>query len=235
MVVEEPQARALDPDVAPWLGYGIAALGTIAPLMVWRARLGAIADALALLAFVSPILSLACVLYAPEKFEANYRWLGKMVNLVLIAPVATMFVLVAHVPLVSWHGPELLATAGAMLALLAGAMMPVRPALASPLVLLAFLVIYGAMFGWAAPQLIDVKMDQAPGQAFRAPIMLHGSTWGRYGRSYYVVLGPWGPIEGQRMIRLSAADSQALDGRSTACVTLHDGALRIPWYSLAPC
>lgn len=235
MVVEDPQARALDPDAAPWLGYGLAALGTIATLMVWRARPGAIAVALALVGFVTPILTLACVLYAPEKFETTYRWLGKMVNLVLIAPVATMFVLTAHFSIVNWRGPELLAATGAMLALLAGAMMPVRPALASPLVLLAFLVIYGAMFGWAAPLLVDVKMDRSAGQAYRAPIVLHGSTWGRYGRRYYVVLGPWGPIDGQRMIRISAADSEALDGRSTACVTLRDGALRMPWYSLAPC
>lgn len=235
MVVEEPQARALDPAAAPWLGYGSAGLGVAVTMIVWGARPGPVTDALALIAFTAPLLTLACILYAPERFEARYRWMGRMVNLVLIAPVASMLIFTAHVPLIGWRAPELLAGGGALVALLLGFAMPVRPGLASPLVLLAFLTVFGAMFGWAAPLLVDVKMDRSLGQAFRAPITLHGSTWGRYGRRYYVVLGPWGPIAGERMIRISAADNQALDGRSTACVTLRDGALRIPWYAVAPC
>jgi hypothetical protein len=66
-------------------------------------------------------------------------------------------------------------------------------------------------------------------------VSFSGVNRGRYSWSYYLVLEPWGPMPVRSEVSVPVETYRALKARSTACVTLHPGALAIRWFSAAPC
>lgn len=164
------------------------------------------------------------------------RYKMRMLNLALIIPVAALVIETLNTPLVRPEISLLLVAAGAAAALLLGLWTPRRAALANPQVLLMFLGFFGAGYGWAAPILIDLRLDHTASQVFQAPVVKRGLSFGRYGHAQYSLRpGPWGPATSTSTVVVPAETYGAVKAGGMACVTLHPGALAMPWYSAAPC
>jgi hypothetical protein len=239
MTIEEVKPIRLGPVGAQILGWGAMGIASVAALVVSIARQDPITDLLAILAVVGAIVVVAAIVAAPEAFEHTYPRMGdnRMINIALIAPATILLILALNAnmarPDVGW----LIAGGGAALALLAGIWAPMRPALKSPLVMLGFLIGYGAMAGWGAAVMLDTRLDHAPGMQFQAPIERIGMSYGRRRSrtSYYVLLGAAGPLADNTRMGVSRDTYQALQQGGRACVTAHPGALGLAWYSVAAC
>ena len=237
MVVEDVRPASLGPTGARWLAYGCVGVGTVAAFMVAIARDGPITDVLAILAVTAAILVVPAIVAAPEAFEHSYpRRNGRMINFALIIPAAALLMVTLNTPLEHPEAGMLIALGGGALALMAGIWAPMRPALQSPLVMLGFLILYGAMAGWGGAVLADTRLDHAPGMPFQAPVQYRGVTFSRHGHAtYYVRLGPGGPLSSVTRMVVPYETYQALREGQSACLTEHPGAIGLAWYSVAAC
>lgn len=100
---------------------------------------------------------------------------------------------------------------------------------------LAIAAAVAVAYGISIVTLANVQLDRSPGQNFQSRII--DSHVGRAKtRTHLIKLAPWGP-------RQSAADvsvSEAMFNRltmpgSVACISLHDGAFGIQWFSVDAC
>jgi hypothetical protein len=237
MVVEEVRPRSLGPTGARWLAYGAAGVATAAAFMAAFARTGLIADVLTILSVTAAVLVVVGIVAAPEAFEHSYpRYKGRMINLALIIPATALLMVSLNTPLAHPEAAWLVAAGGAALALLAGIWAPTRPALQSPQVMLGFLVFYGAMAGFGGALMIDTRLDHAPGAPFQAPVVKREISFGRYGdATYYVRVGPGGPLAAVTLMAVPSDTYQALREGGPACITQHPGTIGLAWYSVAAC
>jgi hypothetical protein len=78
-------------------------------------------------------------------------------------------------------------------------------------------------------------LDSSAPKTYSSIIISKHFFTGRYSASWYLRLAPWGPrpeaadVSVQRWVYLSVVPGQ------NACVTLHSGALKFPWYQVEPC
>jgi len=218
-----------------WLGYVLAAVGSLAALALILIHADPESAVLTVIAVAAPLPLLACVALAPAAFEIDSRF-GHSLNLVLIFPVASLLIVTLNTPLARPEVSWVMAGVGTGFALLIGLWAPTRATVAGPRVLLVFLCLFGAGYGWSAPLLADLRFDHAPSQAFQAPVVGRGVSYGGRSRTrYYLRLGPWGPVSRTTTVVVPHATYLALNTGDQACVTLHPGALAMPWFSAAIC
>lgn len=237
MTVEEVRPRSLGPTGARWLGYGAAGVATVAAFMVAFAHAGPATDILTILSVTAAILVVVAIVAAPEAFEHSYpRYNGRMINLALIIPATALLMVSLNTPLAHPEAGLLVAAGGAALALLVGIWGPMRPAVQNPPVMLGFLVFYGAMAGFGGALMIDTRLDHARGAPFQALVVKREISFGRYGdATYYVRVGPGGPLAAVTSMVVPYGAYQALREGGPACVTQHPGTLALAWSSVAAC
>lgn len=97
-----------------------------------------------------------------------------------------------------------------------------------------FLVLFALGIGWSYVALVDRFADRSEPKTFRPLVLSSQVERGRY-TSYRLQLADWGDRPHGDWLNVRRSTYQALAPGSTACVRLHDGALRIPWFELGPC
>lgn len=237
MTVEEVRPRSLGPTGTRALGYGAAGVATVAAFMVAFARPGPVTEILTIVSVTAAILVVVAIVAMPEAFEHSYpRYKGRMINLALIIPATALLMVSLNTPLAHPEAAWLIAAGGAVLALLAGIWAPVRPALQNPQVMLGLLAFYGAMAGFGGALMIDTRLDHAPGAPFQAAVVKREISFGRYGdATYYVRVGPGGPLATVTSMVVPYDAYQALREGGPACITEHHGTIGLAWYSVAAC
>jgi hypothetical protein len=102
-----------------------------------------------------------------------------------------------------------------------------------PAALLPFLL-FGASYGYGLTAQANSLLDNSTPQTFQVAVVGKHISKGK-STSYYLHLDPWGPQTSATEVTVPASIySSAVTGQQV-CVYLHPGALRIPWYAVAPC
>ncbi|MFI4936567.1 MAG: hypothetical protein ACHP7N_18325 [Caulobacterales bacterium] len=231
MSIVEEGAASVDPGLVRWTGYGLAALGLgLGFLDLFRPDT---LTAAALLA-VPPIV-LALALYMPTTFEvANRRGSGRGLNPLLGAPLLGLFIVAVEQDLIDPDWLMIPAAIFAAVSLALGFTAVKRPGLAGPMTLLVFTAIFGGLYGYSAVRLADVQFDPSAGSVIQAPVLSKYETHGK-STGYHLRLGPWGPTTAPSSVQVSSSTYAALNEGDNVCMTLHPGALTLPWFKLGLC
>ena len=219
------------PGWVVWTAYGLAMIGTPLPAVAEMGPPGPAMELLALVAIAVALVVLGLVARAPGAFEVkSSRSPTRVTNLFLLIPSAGLMVAGFTSPLVFPQVVLLTGAAGAALALLIGLWTPRASQPTSAAFLYVFLGLYGAGCGIGAPPLVNRRFDHSQGQVFQAVVEGRRITSGKGGLHYNLQIGPWGPRTAPSTVPVSQAVYDATRPGDTACVTLHPGALLMPWY-----
>lgn len=119
---------------------------------------------------------------------------------------------------------------------IAWAALLLKPAIRSTSTLAAIIVslIFAGLLSFGMVTGADTIHDPSQASVFSTQVTGKQVSSGR-STTYYLVLAPWGPVEGASKISVPAAlyKNTAIDDR--VCVALHAGNLHAPWYSLVDC
>jgi len=109
------------------------------------------------------------------------------------------------------------------------------PGLASPGVMLAAVTACAAAYGYGATSVVDIQLDFSAGDVSQVQVLDKHEYAGRRSHTYDLILPAWGPRTGQNSIEVSAATYQAVNIGDNVCITLHPGAVGLPWFTSAAC
>ena len=83
--------------------------------------------------------------------------------------------------------------------------------------------------------MIDVQLDFSAGQVIPVQVLDKHEFRGRHSHSYDLSLPAWGPRTGPNAIEVSASTFNAVRIGENICISLHPGALGLPWFTSAVC
>jgi len=132
-----------------------------------------------------------------------------------------------------WSGPLMLAFGGVLI--LGGAALRVDPWFRQQRWTAVLTCVFILAYGIGAGLEIDVLADSSKPSIY--PTQVLGKRVSRSSRSstYYLRVGPWGPITGGDEIAVSPARYRATRTGDTVCVCVGKGAFRVPWYQVRDC
>jgi len=99
--------------------------------------------------------------------------------------------------------------------------------------MLGMLFIAGA-YGFGLAEAADTIPDQAKPASYSATIENKHETNGR-STSYYLDLGPWGPMQGANSLSVSESTYEGASIGDLICLDLRPGVLRVQWYQAVAC
>jgi hypothetical protein len=219
-----------------WTGYGLALAGAALAVVAAIGPSGPRSELLAVAAIGVALVVLGLAAFAPAAFEVtSSRSRTRVVNFLLLLPSAGLMVAGFTSPLVYPQVVVLTGAAGCAIAVLSGLWAPRAQPAANPTFFYLFLALYGAGCGVGAPALVNRRFDRSPGQIYQAVVEARRVTGGRGGPSFSLRLGPWGPRTEPSYVPVTRTVYDATQPGDTTCVSLHTGALRMPWYRATRC
>jgi hypothetical protein len=236
MSLLDEEARAPSLAAPRAAGYGLAVVGFLLPL--FPSRWGG--DPLAVAALAVPAIVFALLLTVPEAFGVTFRrWGGRAgqrtISPLLLLSVLGLFVVAIAAGVVDVALALVPAAVCALIAVLLGLGAARRPMPGGLVEAVIFLALFGAAYGYGGLIFADMRFDRGPTQTYQARVENRYVSRGRNGPSYTVVLAPFGPVAKQVRAGVSAPAYAALNVGSLACVALHPGALRMPWFTAGAC
>jgi hypothetical protein len=99
------------------------------------------------------------------------------------------------------------------------------------------LLIYGCLYGFGLVSQANVQFDSSPAMGYSTQILKKTYTTGR-SSTYYLWLQPWGQgAQTDSYVKASVSSLLYHNARvgDAMCVTAHDGALKVAWYTVQPC
>jgi hypothetical protein len=112
----------------------------------------------------------------------------------------------------------------------------IRPSLrgSKPWVAMIFSLVFSGLLSFGMVTAADTIHDPSQASVFTTQVTGKQVSGGR-STTYYLVVAPWGPMEGTSKISVSATryGNTAIDDQ--VCVGLHAGNLHAPWYALVDC
>jgi hypothetical protein len=231
--IETPSA-APDRVAIRWIGYGLAALGTVlAVLIMFMER--APAQAFTVAAIVVQAAFLVLIERAPQAFMVTSRRSRQpIINFALVIPPVALIVAGSDAQLVHSEIGALVAVAAAALGLLIAVWAPRSAKVASPIIFGLFVGAFAAGLGWGGMILVDRVFDSMPAQVYETTVRSKFMTYGR-GRGYHVAVAPWGPFDRSDNIGVSGTLYDRVSVGGPICVRLHPGALGLAWYRAGVC
>lgn len=137
-----------------------------------------------------------------------------------------------EVKLIDWRVPLYL-TLGVASVLAAAALMAGRP-MKYPRVMALALFVIALPYGFGASIQANFQLDRSEPQQFRARVVSKEKHRSR-SSSEYVQLAPWGPLDRFDRVGVHGGIYKSVAVGDDLCVSLHDGALRVPWYTVGLC
>ncbi len=221
---------AINSTTMRWIGYALALAGFLLGL----ADLAHPSLLLAEILLVAPAVILALVLSSPASFEVAYSGGRVQINVVLGLPILMLFMVNLFHAQIDPLQPLIPAAVGAVIGLAAGAYAVTTPGVAGPMTMIGFFAACGGAYAWGGVAMADIQFDASPGVVYQAQILEQHRSYGRHA-SYHVQLAPWGPKGAANEQEVSARAYPRLQVGEMACVTLHPGLFRMPWYTIEPC
>ena len=134
---------------------------------------------------------------------------------------------------VEWSGPLASILVGALL--LTFSAMKVDPGLYKRSSALVILAIAFGLYGYGAGMEINALLDFKPGKIFPVEVSEKDRRGNRGFARLYLTIEPWGPIYKEQtvVVRSNLYFGTKVGGK--LCADLHEGALKIPWYTLSRC
>ena len=176
---------------------------------------------------------LALLLLSPASFEAG-RTRRTVNGLVALPFVALLFSNLYHAQ-IDPYWPALPAALAALVALPLAWSVRNAPGVASPMGVLTVVTLCAGLYGYGATSVIDVQLDFSTGQVFPAPVLSKHESRGSRSHSYYLDVPAWGPRTGPSSIEVSSSTYDGVSVGENVCITLHPGALDLPWFTSAVC
>lgn len=87
---------------------------------------------------------------------------------------------------------------------------------------------------FAVPMTADTLIDPSPTTIYAAPVIRKHVSSGR-STSYFLDLGPWGPMQQNNRISVSRSAYDTFSPGDQVCLALHAGRLHAPWYTQVSC
>ncbi|HEY0794989.1 MAG TPA: hypothetical protein VGD64_04340 [Acidisarcina sp.] len=95
-------------------------------------------------------------------------------------------------------------------------------------------VLFGAMYSYGVAVAADILPDRAQSANYSVPVIGRHISHGRT-TTYYLVLAPWGPISSPNDLSVGSRVYGLFGDGGRICLTLHPGAVHVPWYHSSPC
>jgi hypothetical protein len=188
------------------------------------------------LALALPPMAFVLMLGAPEAFGVTSRRSGqRSVNILPAVSTIGLVVAAMQIGVLNWRIALLPAALCAGVTLLLGLGLVGRRLPGNFWVGALFWAAFGGAYGYGGLIYADVRFDREPTQSFQAQVDRVYLSYGRHSTTPHLVLAPWGPAAGETDVPVTHAAYAALGPGQTACVTLHPGALRMPWFQADVC
>lgn len=101
----------------------------------------------------------------------------------------------------------------------------------APLVAMFFCFLF---YGSGVSALADALLDHSEPRVYQTQILRKHISTGRH-TTWYLDLAPWGPQAQPSQVGVHRSFYSSVRLGQTICVHYHPGALKIPWYLVAPC
>ena len=229
MSIVEDAGPSLDPRTIRWGTYALSALAVVAAGATWLDPGPWTAAAALLLAPIPVAITLAW----PQLFLVTTR--GRR-SLNPIAGAGALVLLVAGVE-TDFIGLETQIIVAAVLAIACGGIgwqMAQRAQSPVPISVAITALAIGGFYGYGGFAVADVHFDPSPGAAYRAAVTDKTVSHGR-STTYSLELAAWGPVAAPSSVEVQEDLYNAVQQGDQVCLTLHPGALRTPWFTVAPC
>ena len=95
-------------------------------------------------------------------------------------------------------------------------------------------LVFASFYGYGLIVVANSLADSSTTTTYSVEVIDKHATHGR-STSYYLVLEPWGPVEGRNEISVSSTIYEQVSRGDQICLGLHQGRLHAPWYHLADC
>jgi hypothetical protein len=220
-----------------WWGYGLSIIGGALGLFValWRDNphplwQGALA---AILMLTIPLVVLALVLSSPASFEVGRVRRG--INGLVALPFAALLLSNLYHAQIDPYWPALPAALAVVVVLPLAWNVRNAPGVASPFAVLTVVALCTALYGYGATSVVDTQLDFSPGEVTPVQVLDKHEYRGRHSHSYDLYLPAWGPRAGRNSIEVSSATYSAVNIGDSVCITLHPGAIGLPWFTNGLC
>ena len=80
--------------------------------------------------------------------------------------------------------------------------------------------------------MVDIQLDFSPGEVTPVQVLDKHEYRGRHSHTYDLYLPAWGPRPGRNSIEVSSATYSAVSIGDSVCLTLHPGAIGLPWFDV---
>ena len=234
-IVETPPTPArLDLTSSKWIGYALAAVGSITPIpIIFVAQ--PVLGVLALISILFQALLLVLIFVMPQAFLVSApRLSAPIINFALIIPVISLILAGADAHFVEPRVTTVIAVVVGLAGMLGATLAPRAVYIPNPIFYVVFVAAVAGGLGWGATSLADRAFDLSDGQPYQAEVQFKSRTYGR-NNGYHLTLAPWGPIGQSTTIGVSSAVYDKVSERSPICILLHRGALGLAWYDVEAC
>ena len=215
---------------AQWLVYSLAGLSLVLAItqIFWPARL------LAAVMLVIPLVVLGVVLAAPASFETG-TGKGRILNGSLMLPFAALLIVNTYDAQINPWWPLIPGAFAGVAVMIAAWKVKDQPGVTNPWTVLIFLSLCAAAYGYGAVAVADIHFDSAAGTILRVPVLGKHEYHSRRSDTYHLDLPAWGPRNGPNTVEVSSSTYETLNAGDTVCITLHPGALSLPWFTADVC
>lgn len=129
-----------------------------------------------------------------------------------------------------WQGPLMLAFAGGVA--LTGAAARIDPALRRQRWGVPLLGLLTCAYGYGTGLQLNVLADRSTPREYPVTVLDKHASESSHVTSWYLTVGPWGPVSQQGDVSVSEAQYQRTRDGDTVCVLLRSGALQVAWYEV---
>lgn len=178
--------------------------------------------------------------YLVARFQPLYRFGTRrndahpdLTGVLMIPGLLLMARALADAHAFDWLGPLVLAFGGGLA--LSGAALRVDPWFRQQRWTAILTCVFIFAYGFGAGFEIDVLADSTKPSIYTTQVLGKRMSHGSKSNTYYLGVGPWGPITGGDEISVSAARYDATRPGDTVCVYVGKGALQVPWYQVRDC
>lgn len=209
-----------------------------------------VAIALALAAFLLPdyhhlligtLVAMPWIaIWLVARFQPLYRFGGKrndahpdLTAALMIPGLLLMARALTDAHTLDWSGPLMLAVAGGLP--VSAAAVAVDPWFRQQRLAAILTCIFTLAYGFGAGLEIDVLADSSKPSTYVTQVLGKRVNHGSKSTTYYLTVGPWGPITQNDEISVPAARYGTASIGDTICVYLGKGAFKVAWYQLRDC
>lgn len=172
------------------------------------------------------------------RLQPLYRFSGKRNHPNLVLPLFLPGLLLTAQALTEAHtfdvsGPLILACCGGLA--LTAAALRADPGFRQQRWTTILICVFLLSYGFGAGLEIDMLADSSPATIYHTQVLAKRASHGSKSTTYYLKVGPWGPITGADEISVPASRFHATHTGETICVYVGRGALLVPWYHVWDC